>query len=132
LISAGMAGVKEERPLTIVTARLSHQHSASSRLHGGYGAMVMTKRMPTSLKMSLESARPGKDWVATELFTKYLNVKIREVEYFATMRRGPSRKASQILLVYIDDFALEVVLAALFFACRSSKFDSGTSFLPDH
>lgn len=51
--------------------------------------------MPTSLKATVGLARADEDlkqWIGSELHTQYLNIKQKEVEYFAKMTDEERRR----------------------------------------
>lgn len=88
LLSAGMAGMKQKYVLTIrdcqvVPSALSLEEA--ERQLQDYG---ITERMPSKLQWSLDFAKSDKElqgWIGTELFTQYVKVKEKEVEYFSKM-----------------------------------------------
>jgi glutamine synthetase len=100
LLAAGMAGVQDKRPLCIpncqVIPSMFTLEEAERRLRE-YG---ITERVPATLEQSLSAAKDDPDvqkWLGRELFTQYLKVKEKELEYFSKM---PEEERRQKVLGY--------------------------------
>jgi glutamine synthetase len=94
-LSAGMAGMKQKRLLTIRDCPVlpsEHSIKEAERQLSKYG---ITEPMPSKLELSLDSAKGDKeleDWIGTELLAQYIKVKEKEVEHFSKMTEEERRQ----------------------------------------
>jgi glutamine synthetase len=95
LLSAGMAGMKQKRILTIGDCQIVPSALSFEEAERQLRDFGITERMPIKLEMSLDCAKGDKelrDWIGAELFSQYIKVKEKEVEYFSKMTDDERRQ----------------------------------------
>ncbi|EQL28330.1 hypothetical protein BDFG_08943 [Blastomyces dermatitidis ATCC 26199] len=88
MLSAGMDGMKQNIILSVRDCQVVPSALTFEEAERQLRAFGITERMPKELEVSLDYAKDDKEiqnWVGPELFSQYVKVKEKEVEYFSKM-----------------------------------------------